>query len=106
MSETTPSLLFLALAAGLAVGGLIGFFWGSRRAVERERLRIDMIFYATTNVVYGGSIQIVWDCVIGRTTKDEMLARLRHAQERKRADEQRKQTEGSSDGEISGSRRA
>lgn len=107
MSETAPSLLFLALAAGLAVGSLIGFFWGARKAVEKERLRVDMIFYATTNVVYGGSIQIVWDCVAGRMTKDEMITRLRHAQERREREreELQRQREGSSDG-ISGKRRA
>ena len=75
MNETTPSLLFLALAmaSSLAVGGLIGFLWGVLRGAAKERLRVDMIFYATTNVVYGGSIQIVWDCVAGHITKDQML---------------------------------
>jgi hypothetical protein len=81
MEVTTTSLLFLAL--GLCLGALSGIFWGIRRGTEKERLRIDLVFYATTDVVSGGSIQTVWDCVVGRIAKEEMLARLRRSHERK-----------------------
>jgi hypothetical protein len=89
MGEATPSLLFLALAAGFAVGLLAGNWWGLRRGAEKERLRVDLVFYATTNVVYGGSIQTVWDCVAGHITKDEMIARLRRSHERKERSKKR-----------------
>lgn len=84
---TTPSLLFLAL--GLFLGALGGAFWGVRRGAEKERLRVDLVFYATTDVISGGSIQTVWDCVAGHITKEEMLARLRRSHERKERSKRR-----------------
>lgn len=79
----------LALAVGLialGVGWLIGKRSGKVEGIEEEALRRDRIFQSAAEIVFGGHLQLVWDCLLGRLSKDDMLERLRESQKQKDKD--------------------
>ena len=77
-------VLFLALGASFSVYKI-----GVRHGRHDENLRVQWIFGLTTEVIYGGAIQAVWERVDGHITREEMLDRLRKSQERKDREKKR-----------------
>lgn len=92
-------VVVVALAAPL-----VALVWGVHRrgyqkGVDAEHLRVNEVFHATTQVIYGGSVKAVWLCVNGDYTVEQMNTRLREAQERKEEMKERlKKYEGTSYG--------
>lgn len=67
MNETVLILLPFFIIFGIWVYRL-----GKRHGIRVERCRVQDIFISSFSAISGGSISILWQCVLGNTTIEEM----------------------------------